>query len=490
MEFKKKLFEKFYILIAIFIYLLFFYVSYSTPLSGDDWGYALNVMNSNPFIEAYKFYFSWSGRYIGEVLTFFLAGNKWFFNFFNPLLFALIFFFSYKLIDHHKYKILSCLLFLALMISVDDNLRMETYSWIAGETFVFSLCLSLLYFYIINNLINKDIYELKDKIIFIISNLIIFLACNISENISAMLVVSTIILTIYYYFKHKVINKYLIFNFIFSLLSFMILRLSPGSSYRLFRDSFEWMKLSLIEKIIGAYPNFLETTFINNNYLILFLSIVLIFSALSSEKIKNIFKVTLISFNLIAIFIVFSFIFDKNSFLLSGNSLLNMIFWPLYIIILFLYLFINKDLKIIFFTLIGGGSSLIMLLSPIYGARSSIFMHYYIFIVIIYLISKINNKYYIIILYLLSFFVILDRVKEYYYKYQLVREITIERESQIKYYQNNPQDEEAWIVRYPIYTIHGADIEEGDNYHFETFKYYYNLPQDMNKIKFYFKEEY
>ena len=82
-----------------------------------------------------------------------------------------------------------------------------------------------------------------------------------------------------------------------------------------------------------------------------------------------------------------------------------------------------------------------------------------------------------------------DRTGEYLYKYKLVGLRQNERLEVIKYYQDHPEVEEVWIPRFPIYTIHSGDVEIGDTYHFETFKEYYKLPQDADKIIFYYVEE-
>ena len=60
-----------------------------------------------------------------------------------------------------------------------------------------------------------------------------------------------------------------------------------------------------------------------------------------------------------------------------------------------------------------------------------------------------------------------------------------ERLGIINDYKENYWVEEGWIPRFPPFTVHGADIEEGDTYHFETFRNYYELPQDPDKIIFY-----
>ena len=86
-EFKKH----FYILAAIFVAGLFFYITFKTPLAGDDWGYALNGMKGNPIEMTMSFYQTWSGRIFSELWGFVVAPNKWLWNVINPILFTLIF---------------------------------------------------------------------------------------------------------------------------------------------------------------------------------------------------------------------------------------------------------------------------------------------------------------------------------------------------------------------------------------------------------------
>ena len=114
----------------------------------------------------------------------------------------------------------------------------------------------------------------------------------------------------------------------------------------------------------------------------------------------------------------------------------------------------------------------------------------------IYLISVITivldsldiNKWVLLIVFLMSVGVTADRFLEYRYKYHLVGMVEEERQAIYEYYRDHPEVEEAWIKRFPIFTIHSADVEPGDTYHFETFKEYYNLPQAADKIFFYFEE--
>ena len=224
----KKVFEKknFFLLIALFVLALFAYITYKTPLAGDDWGYALNGAKGSPIAMALTFYKTWSGRFFSELWGMLIPAHKWAWNIINPLLFALIFISVYKL-GYVRNKPIVCSLFiLAFMLSVDDNLRMETYSWIMGTTYVIPLLLSLVYFVIIDKLMDRNYFGTRLKISLYLSNIL------------------------------------------------------------------AWAKLSIIKKIATAYPNFLQMTFISNNYAILLFSIVLIgLMIYSKRKVHIIYRV-------------------------------------------------------------------------------------------------------------------------------------------------------------------------------------------------------
>ena len=100
----KKIFEKknFYIYCSIFILLLFAYITYKTPLAGDDWGYALNGSLGTPIKTALEFYNSWSGRFFSELWGMIVPCHKWIWNIVNPLLFCGIFICIYKLSNINK----------------------------------------------------------------------------------------------------------------------------------------------------------------------------------------------------------------------------------------------------------------------------------------------------------------------------------------------------------------------------------------------------
>lgn len=493
----KKLFNKknFYVLIAIIILILFAYITYKTPLAGDDWGYALNGSLGTPIKTALDFYQSWSGRFFSELWGMIIPCNKWLWNIINPLLFFGIFICIYKLSYINKKYISVPLLILAMMLTIDNNLRMETYTWIMGTTYVIPLFLSLLYFLIVEKLFITDLYDKKIKILSYLDNACLLIIGLMMENIAASMVVGIVLLIIYAYITKRKALRYLIINLITATVSFSIMRLSPGSTARLLSEHAAWANMNVFEKIINAYPNYLDITFIKNRYAISIFSLILILLAVSSKKNSSLtYKIISIAINLLAIANVFSALVS-NFWLNDSSSLYSSIYWVVYVINAFTMLFIYIDdgfrkNKIIFMLIIGGCSSLVMLYSPIYGSRSAIYLIYYLILVSSMLFEDANiNKKTIQVIILIGLGILnIERIEEYLYKYRLVGLAQEERLEIIKYYKDHPEVEEAWIPRFPVLTIHGADVEEGDTYHFETFKEYYELPQDADRIIFYWKD--
>lgn len=492
-EFKKH----FYILAAIFVAGLFFYITYKTPLAGDDWGYALNGMKGNPIEMTMSFYQTWSGRIFSELWGFVVAPNKWLWNIINPILFTLVFICLYYLTRVKKYHILIPFVILAVILSVDDNLRMETYTWIMGTTYIVPLVSSLIYCVILEHLM-FNVIKINgfNRFLALYSNLLLFHIGLSMENIAAAMIVGVVLLLIYSYFVNKrELIPYLVLNLIFGAGAFMFMRMSPGSTARMLRDSAEWMKLSLFEKLASGYPGFIEFTFINNNYLILFLGITMILLSLyTKEKVNKYLKYTNILIQLIAIFAVFSFVLPfENNIFIDKHSMFSMLFWPIYVVDILAMLYFGlkekrRD-KAMFLYMIAGSANLVMMYSPVFGSRSAIYTVIYLIGVITIVLDSLDiNKWVLLIVFLMSVGVTADRFLEYRYKYNLVGMVEEERQAIYEYYRDHPEVEEAWIKRFPIFTIHSADVEPGDTYHFETFKEYYNLPQAADKIFFYFEE--
>lgn len=472
--------------------MIFFTISYLSPLAGDDWGYAVNGLSQNPFILAYEFYFSWSGRFFSELYGFLVTPNKWVWNFLNPLLFISIFYNITKLTNIKKLS--SYLIFVFLILSVKDELRMETYTWLMGTTYVIPLALSLYVFRVINgHLKNK---ESLSKLQFMTLLISVFVIGLMMENIAAIMVFALLVLSIYSYFKNRSLLRSLIILLIISLISLLILRLSPGASYRLLRDNADWVKLSIIEQIIHNYPNFIQLTFIDHRYLMLTLSSILFLNVLLSKQNFALKTISVLVFLFAAVVSVSlslqSIIKIDLVYLTKADSIVNLIFWPIFIVFVYLQLFTHKDPstkeKLIFFVSLAGLSNGIMMLSPIFGYRSSLYTVYFLIVVVLLFVDKIefpkwmNGSFSLILILLIA-----KSTQTYVYKYTLVQRTHELRLAEIAYYKDHPEVKEAWLIRYPIYTLHSGDIEKEDTYHMEVFKTFYGLSSNQELI-FYFPE--
>lgn len=479
--------------VALFVIALFAYITFKTPLSGDDWGYALNGRLDNPITKALEFYNTWSGRFFSELWGMIVPNNKWLWNIINPLLFGTMFISLYKLTYVNKKYITIPLLIIAMMISVEDNLRMETYSWIMGTTYVIPLCFSLLYFLCVDKLFNTDLYDSKLKIFCYLDNVLLFIIGLMMENIAATMIVGIISMIIYAYINKRKALRYLIINLIVIVSSFIIMRLSPGSSSRLLSEHALWSSMTIFEKVTTAYPNFINITFIKNRYMITLLSVILsLLLIYTNKKISISYKIISIIVNVLSIINVFSVLINDALFINNYESIYSFIYWPIYVINSFVTIFMcmensfRKD-KTVFMLMIGGCSSLVMLYSPIYGSRSAIYLVYYVILVCSLILESINiniKRINFIILIVLSI-IIIDRTEEYISKYHLVGELQKERMKEIDYYKKHPEEDSAGFLCFPAYLIHGANIEWNDYYHLETFKEYYEIPQGGDSIYFY-----
>lgn len=150
---------------------------------------------------------------------------------------------------------------------------------------------------------------------------------------------------------------------------------------------------------------------------------------------------------------------------------------------------LNKE-KSIFFLLIGGISASAMIMSPVNGARAYVYLVYYVILVSVIVFNSFEiNKYFAAVIAFAFLFVINNKTNYYKNLYDEIEYAQEQRLVEIKYYQEHPEDEEVWIKRFPENALHSIDIEEGDTYHFDVFKKYYDLPQSADNIVFYFDKK-
>jgi len=491
-----------YLVFAFFILVLFAYITYLSPLAGDDWGYALGGRNGNPFVLAYNQYFNWSGRYFSEFWDYLVAPNKILWNILNPIIFASIFIVVYKIINPKRNRILINFILLFLILFVKDQVRMETYSWLVGTTFTIPLLFSLIYIYLAKRII---IGGDRKRMYYIIMALLSFYIGLAMENIAVTMVVMNILILIYAYVYKTPRHKWFLIPTITSVLSLVLLRLSPGATYRLANNHGEWLGFSIFEQIQINWINFMRYTFIDNKYLIFVLSLVVILFVLKRQKqyknnriitimvcsvsgLVTLFSMAEMLFsitNLSMLRLCFDIYSDVNALILT--SIVYMSFVAVIIVLLYVTLIGDEFYEGFFYLAIAGVSNLAMLLSPIFGSRSSLYTIYFIILLVCYLLSitKIEKRGSFPIV-ILAIVLIFGKTREYIFKYQLVAEVQRTRERIIQWYQENPEEKEYWLPAMPIYTIHSGNFDEDNEVHRIYFLRYYGL-DETKMVKFYYE---
>ena len=486
---------------GLLVFGIFYFMTSKTPLAGDDWGYALNGMKQNPLKSAWEFYFSWSGRVFSELWGFVVAPRKWLWNILNPLLFALIYLSVFKLAARkEKGGLISALLILTMMLNVNADIRMQTYTWIMGTTYVIPLAFSLIYF----SFVFEDFKKLDEMPVIkkVIGSLLCFYIGLTMENIAAVMILAEIFMFLYKYFTEKKISGYLILSLALSTLSFIIMRSSPGSAFRLERDHAAFNALPLLEKFCINMPYFINYSFLLNKFTVFFFIVSLAGLVFFNRKKSMKYKMMMLVYLGVCVVILFILNIssvlhmDSLSVLVDAQRVTVWLYWILFVIIAFVIVFQNVEdnsdkWRIIFFITLAGCSNMVMLVSPIFGARSALYFVYFIIAASVLLLQEWVREAgkMICVLAVIMLALSVLRIREYYYKYTLVDKVQTEREQLIEYYRNHWEDKEIYIPRMPIFSIHSADIEEGDDYHFETFKEYYGLNPEA-KVYFYWKDSY
>lgn len=480
---------------AIFLLVLFYWMTSKIGLYGDDWCYSTNS-TANSLQAAIDYYFVWSGRFFSELWTYIAVRNKTIYEWLNPVLFVSIFWGILSL-SKTATKNTAVLLLLMLMMTVHNYVRTQTYTWIAGSTYIISLCLLILLFNVYKKMQSQK--QIKTEIIVaVLLNIYISLSL---ENAAVVLVIANVLLLGWYLFQNeKQLTKIQLILLVISVVGFIIMRSSPGSTYRLARDHQDWLNLSLFEQILSNLPNFITLTFIDNRALMLILTALLII--FSFQKIKKAhFKAAVIGYFSIFYLALGAFILAKQGIhpILSmlfdyRSSMLGMLLYLIYFIgyvvltmvVLSLYLPSGEKEESLFYIILAGCANGAMLLSPTTGHRTAVYTIYFLFIICLMLYRHIAiNKKVSLILSLAFVAVIGFKVNQFYYKYNLAEAIEKQRLIEVQYYLDNPESTDIWITAMPENIVHSANIYPEDTVHSTAFKLFYGLNPEANIYMFY-----
>ncbi|MBP3891861.1 MAG: hypothetical protein J6D29_06790 [Solobacterium sp.] len=505
MEKKRQINSKYFLIALGFAFFVFFwYISRSAPVAGDDWGYAVGGRDANPLFKAWSNYFTWSGRFLSELWGYAMTNHKRLWNYVNAGIFTGIVYLLLK-ISNPKEKIISFFVAVFLILSVSDGLRMQTYTWMMGTTYVIPLLLFLLYFL----LIKQWFMEGKDsKLRFFIMALLNAFIPLYMENAAAMLFGGNVLLLLYVYFKDKPKCKRILILLGISLVGVAIIRLSPGAIYRLSRDHAEFQTMNLFQKISYNWLPLIRFTFIDHVWLMRIMSLLLISLAIYKYMKKEVslpLCILICAMNAFACiqsfawllydFVPMNLLYIVADYHVPHSLTLNTIGYVLFTLSLFIgawKLVKNKEKSwlLTWLLFLAGGANVVMLLSPIFDIRSSIYTVFLFILFVLFMLDEFNfnqgSRYLLIGLAVVG---VALASYSYYRLYQMVHNVDTRRQAQIEYYRVRPDDKEAYILGYPALSVHSADVLEGDTFHEEVFKEYYYLAKDVN-LHFYYLDNY
>lgn len=487
------------IMFSIFIFTWFYTISSKTPLAGDDWAFHNNAMSRGILDSAFGMYYGWEGRLMTLISMHFLILHRNLWEVVNATIYPIIFILGAAIIKP-KQQLVYSVIFILLVITIKDNIRMEVFTWITGSIYYgIPLLLSVIYFSVNYIVLTKRIKSVPITMWIFSLGAAFYLPLGM-ENIAIACLVFNLYLNIQYVLINRKLSLFHSVNLVFFIVSYAIWMNSPGSSIRLDQMP-QWQELSLIGKVLHNLPHVLFFTFYQNKYLILLLNITFIIFNL--QKFGDLKKWIFIPVYVLSIVLVFSqrlVGFFPNLGLLTimadGYSIFNVVFWVIYAIVLIVNVVAHdvrlSEIRFTPFLIIAVFASVSLLMSPVIGYRLMVYSVFYLSFLLLMMLDSIkwNIRYQYLIVALASLLV-LNSGRTLYQKYILVQSITNERNAILQdYAQYHDQYKDGiWLPRYPIYTIHGGDIEVENEYHMKAFKTYHRIPQ-TETIIFYWKESY
>ncbi len=455
------------------VFLFFALISHWTPVSGDDWVYAVGGMWNNPFTQAFHMYQTWSGRYLSELWGFLVAPHKSLWNLLNPLFFTLIFCLLVQLTRGKNHIVSTTVLTFLLMLCVANRLRMQTYTWIMGTTYVIPLLLFLVQMLFVKKWVLED---KTSKLSFIALCILNFCIPLYMENAAALICGADLLVLICLWFTDRKKFRKMLIPFVFAVIGTLIILLSPGAAARLTGDNAEFNSLSLFEKLAKNWPEFLYHTYTESIWITG--ALFALFSGWCFTKKQNWADWAIPAVLTIVVLVL------KNGYL----------FLILTVLMIVQFLRLEADSKqkwfLVYLTLCALGANAVMMVSPIFDSRSALYTVYLWILLSIVLFEGISMPKPAWNTALAGIFTVLCviRMYSYYDIYHLVHLINIRRNQQIEYYRVRPDAGEAWILAYPDESIHSPNVQEGDDTHMYYFKEYYYLNQDLHLVFYYLKD--
>lgn len=253
------------------VYLFFLFLSYNTPLTGDDWTWGTKAGWSrlqNGFAD-------YNGRYISNILELAITRID-ILRYLIVALFSTLLIFLIAKITNHRNTLIPMMLSFIMILLTPTKIFAQTFGWAAGFiNYVPSLALLLLYVYIVRNIYSEDkpIYN-KWLPLFIFP---LGLATQlIVEHVTLFALYTAVAVILYTYFKHKKVMV-LHLTYLVSLIVGSIIMFSNGAYWNVLNgtDTYRAVgneiteEMGILAKIYYVYSEqiykylFLENIFIN-----------------------------------------------------------------------------------------------------------------------------------------------------------------------------------------------------------------------------------
>lgn len=469
--------EKNFLIILILFFITIFSLS---PISGDDWGnYMVGSLGISHMIgRAVGMYFVWEGRLVSRLLINFLTYYKWIWNIVNSLSVCSIIYFSVKIIQPKDQKSIYLLSLLGIL-GMNIYMFSQGITWLAGNiTYLFPISLLIFYLYFLKEHRIKEHPILFGTISFIIPMFV--------EHMAILLVIVHILTLIYNYIKSKKISRIIIIYLILSVISTLVMLLSPGSAARSAVENIEFNQLSLIGKVIYNIPNWIYYTCMIHGYgniLWIIATLYLIHKTILNKKIKIVLDIfvliipslTLFSYHLNMIHISFL------PTLVNPNHWFIICYWFCFIILYGALLIKNKKetdyINIFILAILGLFANIIMLVSPTWGYRTTLATSILLSIANLWIISKIKISEFIQKCIIIITILIMGIYLIFYvdlYRQNKKRETMIQEDLQ-------SNSDVIRVKNLPFYAP--CNSNPGCEYHDKVFKEYYKInPNKKLKI--------
>lgn len=371
------------------VFILFLYISYSVPLTGDDWtNYLFKVSNFGDAVRiSVEKYLAYEGRLFSRIVILLLTYNRVWWNVLNAVVMGVVFGTMNHFSNNAKVNTLPLIIALSILMVPNETFR-QTYVWITGNL-TYMLPIGLLFVYIQILYMASSESNSKPVLYGMLLTAVAFFNSMMVEHVSALMIFVSVYFVAKQYYRNKSIDLRLLPSTLISLIGFMGMYFSPGVKSRMLSESVEFYNFSIIEKIWSNLGNFVSNTFIMNSFMLLLLTFVvthMISRRYSGSKRYLAWGIISIIPIMTVILNSTNFLYDKSGkyrvvydlfkIIIDPNNGFVQAFW-LFFAITFIWLIltskkINERLKITEFFLFGLVTNGAMMFSPVWGARTSV----------------------------------------------------------------------------------------------------------------------